>query len=121
MSVTVHKVLIHGPDIIKSMILPIGLLTEDIQESRQKDFKNFRLFHTRKTSRVNTNTDIFNMMLITTDPVIVSLRQKPKTKSIPFNKDVIQFFENPEINAKEFCDSEDVDENEDELDDNESD
>ncbi|PSN33039.1 hypothetical protein C0J52_26609 [Blattella germanica] len=37
---SVHKVLIHGSQIIKSALLPIGQLSEAAQEARNKDIKN---------------------------------------------------------------------------------
>ena len=36
MPTSVHRLLIHGPDIISSAILPIGQLSEDAQESTNK-------------------------------------------------------------------------------------
>lgn len=43
---SVHKILIHGESIIKHFaVLPIGQLSEDAQESRNKDYKNYRLHH----------------------------------------------------------------------------
>lgn len=43
MPTSIHKVLIHGAEIVKYALLPIGQLSEDAQESRNKDIKNFRL------------------------------------------------------------------------------
>lgn len=121
MSVTVHKVLIHSADIINTQPLPIGTLSEDIQESRQKDFKNYRLFYARKTSRLSTNTDIFNLLLITSDPVITNLREKPKHKVVPFAKEVTNLFQNPAIPGNQHIavdsDAEDDDADDDEDDD----
>ncbi|KAL4705931.1 hypothetical protein ACJJTC_017513 [Scirpophaga incertulas] len=49
---SVHKILIHGENIIKHFaILPIGQLAEDAQESRNKNYKKNRLEHSRKCSR----------------------------------------------------------------------
>ena len=41
---TIHKYLIHGPEIISSALLLIGQLTEEAQEARNKDFKKYREF-----------------------------------------------------------------------------
>lgn len=38
----VHRILLHGADIIKSAVLPIGMLSEEAMESRNKDFRNYR-------------------------------------------------------------------------------
>ena len=39
MPTTVHKILIHGPEVEKC-ILPIGQLSEEASEARNKDIKN---------------------------------------------------------------------------------
>ncbi|XP_071580794.1 uncharacterized protein [Temnothorax nylanderi] len=85
MPVTVHKILLHGASIIEAAFLPIGELSEEAQEARNKDFKRFREFHTRKCSRVVTNTDITRKLLITSDPLINYHRKKWKTKVMLLN------------------------------------
>ena len=55
-------------------MVSIGELSEKAAESRNKDIKKFRLLHTRKTSRVASNTDLFNMLLISSDPLISGQR-----------------------------------------------
>lgn len=79
MPVSVHKVLFHGKDIIASCILPIGQMSEEAQEARNKNSRKFRELFTRKTSRIDTNTDLLHTLLITSDPIIASLRAAPKT------------------------------------------
>jgi hypothetical protein len=76
---TVHKLLIHGADIIENAVLPIGQLSEEAQEARNKDFKRIRECHARKISRSSTNTDILNSLLISSDPFISGLRKMPKS------------------------------------------
>lgn len=39
---SIHKILIHGPRLIKEAVLPIGILSEEAQEARNKDYKNIR-------------------------------------------------------------------------------
>lgn len=80
MSATVHKILIHGADIIESLLLPVGQLSEDVLEASHKAYKTIRLHHSRKTARVHTNTDILHMLLISSDPVISSY---PKSNTKP--------------------------------------
>ncbi|KAJ4436853.1 hypothetical protein ANN_16985 [Periplaneta americana] len=41
MPATVHKILIHGADVMNNMILPIGQLSEDAQEARHKEYRFF--------------------------------------------------------------------------------
>lgn len=77
MSSTVHKLLIHGGDIIaENAIVPIGSLSEEASEARNKDFRRFREHHSRKKSRQASNEDILNMLLLSSDPLITSIRPK---------------------------------------------
>lgn len=85
---TVHKVLIHGKNIILAAILPIGKLTEEAQEARNKDYRRYRLGHARKNSRLSTNEDIMNMLLVTSDPYINTFRVEPKKKKLDLHDDV---------------------------------
>lgn len=81
MSTTVHKILIHGPTIIEWSPLPIGQMSEDAQEARNKDIRNYRENFSRKCSRTSTMQDVFNRLLITSDPMISSMRRNhPKSK-----------------------------------------
>lgn len=93
MPVSVHKVLCHGKDIIASCILPIGQLSEEAQEARNKDCRKYRELFTRKTSRIDTNTDLFNRLLISSDPYIASLRKAPKTKHSEVTPEVLELLE----------------------------
>lgn len=93
MPVSVHKVLCHGKDIIASCILPIGQLSEEAQEARNKDCRKYRDLFTRKTSRIDTNTDLFNRLLISSDPYIASLRKAPKTKHSEVTPEVLELLE----------------------------
>jgi hypothetical protein len=78
MSPTLHKLLIHEADIIKNAVLPIDQLSEEVQEARNKDVKQYKECHSRKFSRTCTIEDIFNFLLISSDPYISSLRRMPK-------------------------------------------
>lgn len=87
MPASVHKVLLHGSAIISAAVLPIGQMSEESQEARNKHFKEYREFHSRKISRDATNIDIMHRLLETSDPVISSIRyhlqMKPKRRSLP--------------------------------------
>lgn len=74
MSTTVHKIFNHGHAIVSHSPLPVGQLSEEALKARNKDFKVYREHFSRKTSRLDTMTDIFNRMLISSDPVITSQR-----------------------------------------------
>lgn len=74
---SLHKILIHGESVIRHFaILPIGQMSEDAQEARNKDYRRYRLHHSRKCSRSATNEDVFHSLLFTSDPYISSLRAK---------------------------------------------
>lgn len=90
MSTTVHKILVHGPIIISKALLPIGQLSEEAQEARNKDFRAYRRSYSRKTSRKSSNEDIFNNLLISSDPYITSFRQLPKKRISKFPREVIE-------------------------------
>lgn len=98
MSATVHKILIHGSEIIKSFIVPIGKLSEEAQEARNKDFKRFRENNTRKCSREDTNIDLLHILLISSDPYISSLRNISKRSNKTFFLETMELLkiENPE-------------------------
>lgn len=78
---SVHRLLVHGIDIIKNFDLPIGQLSEDALEARHKEIRKQRLSHTRKSSRTNTNKDLMTQLLITSDPYIASLRKITSTSA----------------------------------------
>lgn len=72
---SVHKVLFHGHQIISYFNLPIGYYSEEAQESMNKVVRNARLFHARKTSRLDTIEDQMNFLLLRSDPLICSMRK----------------------------------------------
>ncbi|KAL4125867.1 hypothetical protein QTP88_010104 [Uroleucon formosanum] len=80
MPVSVHKILIHGAAVSKSIILPIGMMSEEAQEASNKIYRRVRERHTRKSSRLNTTEDLIHMMLQQSDPVISRARGLPKSK-----------------------------------------
>jgi len=69
MSPYVHIVLIHGADLVEENIIPIGQLSEDAQESRHKDARNFRRDFARKSCRKFTNKDLMSRLFLTSDPL----------------------------------------------------
>lgn len=81
MPATVHKILIHGAKVISSFLVPIGQLSEEAQESKNKDVKRFRAVHSRKYRREATNTDLLHRLLESSDPLISGIRHhEPKQK-----------------------------------------
>lgn len=105
MPASVHKILLHGSAIIRSALLPIGQLSEEAQESRNKDLKNFREYHTRKSSRVSANVDLINRLLISSDPIISAFRHLPKRKLSTLPVEVIGLLKEPAIKSNQLSGS----------------
>lgn len=82
MTPTLHKVLIHGAAIIENSLLPIGQLSEEAQEARNKHFRMYRENYARKFSREQCNRDIYNRLLLSSDPLIssISIKQRRRKK-----------------------------------------
>lgn len=92
MSPRIHKILIHGAIVIRTSILPIGQLSEEASEARNKHFRNYRKGFSRKFSRKACNCDVFNQLLLSSDPLITSnrkLRKKAKQKLSPEVSDML--------------------------------
>lgn len=102
MPATLHKLLVHGADIISTSILPVGVLGEEASEARNKDYKNFRLHHARD---INIG-DVFYRAMDTSDVKIssISLEKRLKQKkqlSIP--TEVRDLLCSPEV---KYCENE---------------
>lgn len=97
MPVTVHKLLVHGGEIIRNCILPIGQLSEEAQEARNKDCRRFREFNTQKISRNATNKDLLTMLLISSDPLVNSYREKTKKSKNIYSTEVLELLKCPSL------------------------
>lgn len=82
MTTTMHKILIHGQNIIESSALPVGLLSEQAGESRNKFWRYDREHHSRKDNRQHTIKDLFQRALESSDPVVSSTRLTRRQKSL---------------------------------------
>jgi len=87
MPVTVHKILIHGCDIINQINIPVGFLSEEALEARHKEIRKFRLNHSRKSSREFSNKDVLKRLLLSSEPLITSNR-KALNKKQNFAEDI---------------------------------
>lgn len=83
-----NKILIHGGEIIESAILPIGMLSVEARQARNKHIKKFREGHSRKFSRKVNIQDVLNLLLVTSDPVIISINSYEKRNSESLQKKV---------------------------------
>nr|XP_034184029.1 uncharacterized protein LOC117606105 [Osmia lignaria] len=90
MTPTTHKILIHGPVIIENAMLPIGQLSEEAAEARNKHFRIYRENYSRKFSREACNEDVINRLLLTSDPYLTSIRKTPQKRTQPFLKETIK-------------------------------
>lgn len=101
MSPTVHKIIVHGSDIMDQFVVPVGCLGENASEARNKLYKMDRRSHARKNCRLNNITDVFYRSIDSSDPLISSLNihntpKLLKKKSLP--AEVIAFLETPTLN-----------------------
>lgn len=88
---TVHKILIHAADIMRNSLLPIGMLGEEASEARNKNYKQYRCYHSRKHNRTANLTDVFNRIMDTSDPIISSLSldsRIQKKKQLPLPEEI---------------------------------
>lgn len=95
---SVHKVLIHGSEVIDHLLVSIGELSEEAAESCNKLLKQFRRDNTRKMSREITNTDLMNRLLLNSDPYISSLRKLPRKKKSVLSAEVLNLFSFKHVN-----------------------
>ncbi|CAH1962491.1 unnamed protein product [Acanthoscelides obtectus] len=93
---TVHKVLVHGCEIIDAFCLPIGELSEDALEARHKEVRKRRLSHTRKRSRTDTNKDLMRVLLLTSNPFISSKKKVSSKKYKKCNEAVQNYLKKQE-------------------------
>jgi len=69
---SLHKVLIHGAQIIENSTLPVGMLGEEASEARNKHYKSYRNEHCRKHDCTANLHDMFCRLMDTSDPIIFS-------------------------------------------------
>ena len=102
-------ILIHGSKIIESSLLPIGQMSEKAQEACNKYIKNYRENFARKCSRETNMEDIFHRLLITSDPVITSLRKLPQKTLKKLSSQVLELIFAPEVSiSNPDCEKENV-------------
>lgn len=102
---SVHKVLIHGPAIVRDSVLPIGQFSKKVLESSHKLLRSYRRDH-RKISREKTNEDIFLRLHLHSNPYITlsGILPKVQKKKVPVEvTDMLQ----DQVNTRDI-DSEDA-------------
>jgi hypothetical protein len=63
--------------VIQATILPLGQLSEEAQEARNRDCKKYGEGNTRKCSRRNAAEDLPHMLVLSSDPVISQMATSP--------------------------------------------
>ena len=72
------------PQVIKALCIPVGMASEEGLEAQHKTIRRVRLHHTRKDSRIKSNTDLFHWLLQASSPLVAQYRKrKPSRKRRP--------------------------------------
>jgi hypothetical protein len=95
MPASVVKILVHGADVVSRAIVHVGKFSEKAQESRNKERKYFRRIHSRKIYQSTKNEDVFNLLPLSSDPFISSLRGLPKKTTKTCLPEALQLFAVP--------------------------
>lgn len=74
----------------KYILLFLIRQSEEAQEARNKDLRNYRLYHSRKKGRIESNEDVMHNLLLSSDPFINSFRTKLKLKKLELPDEVKQ-------------------------------
>ena len=81
---SLHRILIHGWQIVDWMVLPTSMLSEEAQAASNKDFKKFRESFSRKCSNSKTNEDLLRRLMCSSDPITSDLRTPHHLKKEDF-------------------------------------
>ncbi|CAH2088703.1 unnamed protein product [Euphydryas editha] len=124
MTSTMHKILVHGAEIISHALLPIGQLSEEAAEAQNKHFRTYRQGFARKFSRDACNRDVIHRLLLNSDPLLTSIRPLSRKSTNLFSKETIHLLlppkaaitstqessksvhEDEELNEESSCESE---------------
>ncbi|GFR29587.1 hypothetical protein TNCT_614071 [Trichonephila clavata] len=82
---------------VNDSILPIGQMSEEVIEARNKDSKYFREHHTRKFNWKQSKADMIQMLLVSSDPYITSLRKIKRKKKEYLPKEVLGMLKAPQV------------------------
>ncbi|GFQ72074.1 hypothetical protein TNCT_644431 [Trichonephila clavata] len=72
-------------------------MSEEALEARNKDSKYFREHHTRKFNRKQSMEDIIQMLLVSSEPYITSLRKFKRKKKESLPKEVLGMLKAPQV------------------------
>lgn len=97
MPVSMHKMLMHGSQVIESLCMSVGHASEEGIEGTHKILRSAREHHTCKRSRVRSNTDLINWLLLISDPVLAGFRKKSAHTLKQLPSEVLQLLKSPEV------------------------
>lgn len=98
MPTTVHKLLIHSARIIETSCFPIAQMSKKAQESCNKYIKKYRQEFARKSSRIKNMEDVFYRLLVSSDPLITSIRKLTTKKIKTLDSEAIKLLKAPTYN-----------------------
>lgn len=82
--------------------------SEEAAEARNKHFRSYRQNFSRKFSREECNRDIYQRLLLTSDPLVSSERSLKKTSHKIFSSEVIELLEPAEPHRQSSIEHEEV-------------
>lgn len=97
MPVSVHKMLLHGKQIIDNLCIPVGHASEEGLEATHKLLRNARQHHTCKNSRIRSNTDLIHWLLVVSDPLLAGFRKKSAQKNCQLPAEVLALLVSPKV------------------------
>lgn len=97
MPVSVHKMLMHGKQIIDNLCISVGHASEEGLEATHKLLRNARQYHTCKHSRIRTNSDLIHWLLLVSDPLLAGFRKKAPHKNDQLPTEVLTLLRSPEV------------------------
>ncbi|GFQ92133.1 uncharacterized protein TNCT_540451 [Trichonephila clavata] len=103
---SLHKVLIHGGLLVNDSIIPIGQMSEEVKETRNKDSRYFCEHHTRKFNRKQSIEDMIQMLLVSSDPYITILRKIKRKKKEFLPKEILGMLKTPQVSFSQHESSE---------------
>ncbi|CAG9760348.1 unnamed protein product [Ceutorhynchus assimilis] len=107
MSPTIHTILTHSASVIAHALLPIGQLSEEAAEARNKHFRQYRESFSQKFSRKECNEDVLNRLLLTSDPYLSSIKPKTSRKKQSFTKEALELLQpEPDLDSSDESDTE---------------
>lgn len=97
MPLSVHKMLLHGSEIIEALPITIGESSEEAIEATHKYIRKTFKDHTLKISRRRINEDIINWLLISSDPLIASSMTNKRKSKDPLPSECLELLKEPPV------------------------